>query len=553
MKKYFKKLIIIHCFSLFTLMAISQSSTTPHLQKQGNATHLIVKGNPFLILGGELHNSSTSAVDYMQPIWQKMKDKNLNTVIAGVSWELLEKEKGIFDFTLVDSMIYGARNKGLHLIIIWFASWKNGGSTYMPSWVKNDIATFPRVKNENNKTQEILSAFSEASCLADANAFKHLMQHIKAIDEKEQTVIMVQVENEVGILNGKRDYSVAASAAFNAPIPKELANYLTKNKEKLSPELFAVWKENGFKTTGNWEALFGKGKYDSSADWKTLFYYTEELFMAYEYAKYIGKVAAAGKREYAIPMFVNAWQKQPDTRYPGKYPSGGPLPQVIDMWRAGAPAIDLIAPDIYMPQFKWVCEQYHRMGNPLLIPETRGGALGAARSFYAFGALDAMCFSPFGIDGDYLIDEDLTRAYSILDQLKNLILDNQGKGTMTGVIMDSSAAIQQVELGGYIFTASLQSWPVKSRDAGAIIINTAPNEFIIAGKGMDILFTPLVPGDLPLAAIDFADEGTFINGQWKPGRRLNGDEIHTSTFDGNGLKFPLPDYSIQHLKIYRYK
>ncbi len=223
------------------------------------------------------------------------------------------------------------------------------------------------------------------------------------------------------------------------------------------------------------------------------------------------------------------------------------------MWRAGAPAIDLIAPDIYMPQFKWVCEQYHRMGNPLLIPETRGGALGAARSFYAFGALDAMCFSPFGIDGDYLIDEDLTRAYSILDQLKNLILGNQGKGTMTGVALDSTAAIQQVELGGYIFTASLQSWPVKSRDAGAIIINTAPNEFIIAGKGMDILFTPLVPGDLPLAAIDFADEGTFINGQWKRGRRLNGDETHTSTFDGNGLKFPLPDYSIQHLKIYRYK
>ena len=137
------------------------------------------------------------------------------------------------------------------------------------------------------------------------------MQHNKAIDEKEQTVIMVQVENEVGILNGKRDYSVAASAAFNAPIPKELANYLTKNKEKLSPELFAVWKENGFKTTGNWEALFGKGKYDSSADWKTLFYYTEELFMAYQYAKYIGKVAAAGKREYAIPMFVNACQNSP--------------------------------------------------------------------------------------------------------------------------------------------------------------------------------------------------------------------------------------------------
>ena len=552
-----KSSIIIFLLTNFitscAIRASCQNTSIPHLQKKGTATQLIVEGKPFLMLAGELHNSSTSSLDYMRPLWQKMKDKKLNTVIAAVSWELIEKEQGQFDFSLVDSMIAGARSKGLHLVVIWFASWKNGGSTYMPSWVKKDVDRYPRVKDKNNKTLEILSAFSDASCMADANAFKNLMKHIKEVDQKEQTVIMVQVENEVGILNASRDYRTVASEAFNAPIPKALSDYLLLNKDNLTPELFEVWKRNGFKTKGNWEAVFGKGNFDNSADWKTLFYYTEELFMAYHYAKYIGKVAAEGKREYALPMYVNAWQKQPDTRYPGKYPSGGPLPHVLDMWRAGAPAIDIIAPDIYMPQFKWVCDQYNRMGNPLLIPETRGGAIGAARAFYVFGSQNAMCFSPFGIDGDYKVDEDLTKAYETLDQLKDIITANQGKGTMMGVLLDSTAASANFQLGGYNFEAKLQTWPVKNTEAGAIIVSTASNEFIVAGKGLDIYFTPVTPGNLPLAAIDYAEEGLFLNGQWKPGRKLNGDETHTSSFDGNGLKLPLPEYSIQKLKIYRYK
>ena len=531
----------------------AQNNIMPHLQKQGSATQLIVQGNPFLMLGGELHNSSTSSAAFMLPIWQQMKDKNLNTVIAATSWELIEKEQGKFDFTLIDSIVSGARDKGLHLIIIWFGSWKNGGSTYMPSWVKKDFTKYPRVKNSLNKTLEILSPFSDATCNADAAAFKAMMKHIRLIDEKEQTVIMVQVENEVGVLNATRDFSEAANKEFIAPVPKELLAYLLKNKDNLSPALNAVWKANGSKLKGNWESIFGKGFYDKNADWKTPFFYTEELFMAYQYAQYIGKIAAAGKQEYALPMFVNAWQKQPDGAYPGKYPSGGPLPNVMDMWRAGAPAIDMIVPDIYIPQFKWVCEQYHTLGNPLLIPETRGGALGAARAFYAFSAHDAMCFSAFGIDGDYLVDNELKEGYAVLDQLKQLILKNQGTGNIKGVLLDTSDQVQNITLGGYKIEIKLQTWPVKNLLAGAIIINTAPDEFIVSGKGFDVLFIPIMPAYLPLAAIDFVDEGTFKDGVWTKGRRLNGDETHTSTFSGNGLKFPLPNYSIQHVKLYRYK
>ena len=64
----------------------------PHLRRQGHATQLIVDGAPFLVLGGELHNSSSSDLAYMQPIWERLVALGLNTVLAAVSWELVEPE-----------------------------------------------------------------------------------------------------------------------------------------------------------------------------------------------------------------------------------------------------------------------------------------------------------------------------------------------------------------------------------------------------------------------------------------------------------------------------
>src|SRR5450432_1346507 len=270
MKKYF----LFVCLLVSELMLVAQNSSIPHLQKQGTATQLIVNNKPLLMLCGELHNSSTSDASYMRPVWQMMADKNLNTVVAAVSWELIEKEKGKFDFTLVDSMITGARMHNLHLIVIWFASWKNSASTYMPSWVKKDGEKYPRVKDESGKTLEILSTFGDASCQADAAAFKALMKHIREFDQQYQTVVMVQVENEVGILNSNRDYSAVANKTFSSAIPKDLSAYLINNKEKLVPEFSAAWKAAGAKTNGSWEAVFGKSSFNDK-DWKAFSYYTE--------------------------------------------------------------------------------------------------------------------------------------------------------------------------------------------------------------------------------------------------------------------------------------
>src|SRR3954470_17244779 len=193
--------------------------TTPHLRKHGSATQLIVDGKPFLVLGGELHNSSASNIEYMRPIWERMVALNLNTVLATVAWEQIEPVEGSFDFALVDGLIHAARRHDLRLIMLWFGSWKNGVSSYVPAWVKRDYRRFPLAKLESGRTAAVLSTFAEANWQADARAFAALMQHIRAVDGEAQTVIMVQVENEVGLLGAARDHSEAANRAFAAPVP----------------------------------------------------------------------------------------------------------------------------------------------------------------------------------------------------------------------------------------------------------------------------------------------------------------------------------------------
>jgi hypothetical protein len=532
----------------------------PHLEKKGAATRLVVEGKPILLFCGELHNSTAGGFEYMRPVWKKMAEKNLNSVIATVSWELVEPEEGKFDFTWVDSVIAGARKANLKLVLIWFASWKNGGSVYIPAWIKKDYIKYPRVKDEQGKPLEILSAFGEASVTADAKAFTMLMRHIKEVDSSYQTVVMMQVENEMGILdnmgtrigNARRDFSEAANTAYYGNVPRAFIDYLVQNKQHLYPELTIAWGNNGFKNSGSWEDVFGKSFYrPDKKDWKLFSFYTEELFSAWNYAEYAGKVAAAGKKEYPIPMYVNAWLKQPFSYIPGKYPSGGPLPQVLDIWKAAAPSIDFISPDIYTDEFKWVCDEYTRNGNPLFIPETRGGEVGAARAFYAFGQHNAFGFAPFGIDGNHFTENDpLDESYAVLQKLSSLILENQDKANMKGILVDTSARIQQFSLGDYFIHAKL-SGSKGTVTAGGLIIQTGPAEFIVAGKALDIFF---IPKDSSVhIGVMAVDEGTFENGKWIAQRRLNGDEVHASTWDGTGNKLPADKVSIQKISLYRYE
>ncbi|PXY42436.1 mannonate dehydratase [Flavobacterium cheongpyeongense] len=516
----------------------------PFLQKKGNKTQLIVNSKPFLIRGGELGNSSATSMESMESIWSKLTDMNLNTVLTPVYWELIEPQEGKFDFSLVDDLIIRARKENLKLVFLWFGSWKNSMSSHVPEWVKLNQKKFPRVKDEKNKSHEILTPFSENNLEADLKAFQELMRHIKDFDQKEQTVIMVQVENEIGMLPTARDYCVLANEAFNKPIPDELMLHMQKNKEKLVPEFFEVWKKNGFKTSGNWNQVFGKGLQ------------TDEIFMAWYFAKFTNKIAKAGKETYDIPLFVNAALNAPEKK-PGEYPSAGPLPHLMDIWKAAGTSIDLLSPDFYNPLFKHWNDLFTRLGDPLFIPEHRFDESAPFKGLYAIGHYEAIGFSPFSIES--IVDakkEPLGKIYNLVKQLTPVIEANKGQGKIDGVLLDKENQLQVIKLGNFEFTfkhdytlnwsdgAKADVWPMSS----AIIIEIAPNEFYIAGSGIVVTFKPLKSMELN-AGILKTDQGIFENDVWKTIRHFNGDQTH----QGRHLRISVGDYEIQKLKLYTYE
>jgi beta-galactosidase GanA len=531
-----------------TLADSSQGSTrSPHLRKQGSATQLVVGGEPFLVIGGELHNSSASSLAYMQPIWERLVALNMNTVLAPVFWELIEPEEGKFDFTLVDGLVHEARLHGLRLILLWFGSWKNGMSSYIPLWAKQDYRRFPRIARRGGETVEVLSTLAEANWQADAKAFAALMGHLRELDSDDQTVIMVQVENEVGVLGDTRDHSEAAERAFAAPVPQELIDQLQQHAHELGDALRQRWDAAGRKTAGSWEEVFGSGPE------------TDEIFMAWNYARYVDNVVVAGKAAYDIPMFVNAWLSNPQETA-GFWPSGGPLPHTLDIWLAGAPHIDLLTPDIYQPNFAEWCRGYCRRGNALFIPEMMPTEVGARNVFYAIGQHDAIGTSPFAIDSLIRPDEaHLGKSYALLRQLAPVILAHQGGGATAGFLLDEANPSVTRDLGEYEVEISLDDiFGFKASIGYGLIIATGPQTFIGAGSGFGVAFRHK-SGGAARVGIAAVDEGEFRDGEWVPGRRLNGDENDQGRkwrFPGQllGIQQPGPQQlGIQRCTVYHYE
>jgi beta-galactosidase GanA len=530
-------LVIACAISLTFSMPIqsAQQHQSPHLHKQGTATQLVVDGKPFLVLAGELGNSTSSSLEYMRPVWPKLTSLKLNTVLVPVYWELIEPSEGKFDFTLMDGLIQEARKHKLCLVLLWFASWKNSQSCYAPAWVKTNQQRFPRSQDKDGRGMEILSPFSKENLDADSRAFVAFMRHLREVDGRDNTVIMVQVENEIGMIPDSRDRSALANKLFTQAVPVELMNYLQQHKDALIPEFRAVWAAGGFKTRGMWEEVFGSGPQ------------TDEIFMAWHFARYVNRIAELGKAEYPLPMFVNAALIRPGYR-PGQYPSAGPLPHIMDVWRAGAPQIDFLSPDIYFQNFAEWCRRYNQSGNPLFIPEAMPTPSGAVNVFYAIGQHDAIGFSPFSIDDlDEATSNSLTDSYDVLSQLAPLILKHQGKGVMAGLLPEGAEQRLplRLRLGNYVLNVSYERPPVLS---GGLVISTGPDEFVFAGTGVTVTFEADTPGD-PIVGILSAQEGKYVDGQWIPGRWLNGDQTH----QGRHLRLVPGKFGIQRIKLYRYR
>ena len=439
-----------------------------------------------------------------------------NGVVVPVYWDVIEPREGKFDFATVDGLLTDARAHDLRLVLLWFGSWKNSMSCYAPDWVKTDTARFPRARDSAGHPLEILTAFSPANRDTDARAFAALMRHLREFDDAHHTVILVQVENEIGMIPEARDRHPAADTAYAAPVPGELITYLGSHRDTLAPELRERWVAHGARMTGTWTEVFG----DSPA--------TSELFMAWAFGRYVEVVAAAGRAEYALPLYVNAALIRPGYQ-PGQYPSAGPLPHLIDVWRAAAPTVDFISPDIYFPNFAEWADRYVRGGNPLFVPEALRSTEAAVNCLYAFGAGNGLGFAPFGIES---IGEPaaslLTASNDLIRQLTPLITAHQGMGTMTALLppaaeqrkphdvafggLTLSATYERLEspglADGVINEAGDRSASRTLLPAGAMVIQLGPDELLIGGIGVTITFAAPTPGD-PFIGILSCEEGRY--------------------------------------------
>lgn len=523
------------CLGIVATPLVAQPSATPHLEKRGAATQLVVDGKPFLMLSGELHNSSSSSLDYMKPIWPKLAATGLNTVVTPLSWELIEPAEGKFDFALVDGLIDQARQAHERIVFLWLASWKNGKSSYAPLWVKQNTRRFTRVV-ENGNQVDILSPLCAATREADARAFAALMRHIKEVDSVEHTVLMMQVENEVGVLGDSRDRSDAANQAFAAAVPAQLTAYLAAHQDSLYPELRDLWNANGQKSAGTWTEVFGEGQR------------ADEIFMAWQYARFMQSVAASGKAEYGIPMYVNTWLPSDNTP-PGEYPSGGSQPRVVDVWRAAGTAIDFYSPDLYAANFEQWCQRYHRDDNPLYMPETRGGAAGAANVFYALGQEAGIGFSPFGIESEAGESDPLADSYKAIAAVAPLLLEHQGAGDVHGFLLDREHAQVDFTMNGYTLHVSLDGIFGGQAESGfGLIMADGKNAFLGVGKGFRVAFSPY-PASGPQTGIGAVEEGSFQDGKWVAGRRLNGDEDD----QGDHWRFDSRQVRTEKITLYRFE
>jgi beta-galactosidase GanA len=537
-RKMYLQCRVVAALMLAMSACAAQSAELPRIRIENGTGQLIVHGQPFLILGGELGNSSAGTAAQADEIVPKLAQMHVNTILMPVAWEQIEPQEGKFDFEVLDHWIEIARHYNVHLVVLWFGSWKNAFSNYAPLWVRSDPKRFPRAEAVDGSPLEILSTLSPENRGCDSQAFAALLRHIAARDAEQQTVLMVQVENEVGYLGQGRDRSADANRLFQGPVPGELMRGLSTARLELSPELAGHFNERG-KT---WSDVFG-----GAAD---------EVFMAWNNATYVEAVVRAGKSAYALPMYVNAQLPAPQER-PGEYPSGGPHPYFLNIWRAAAPSIDFYSPDIYWPNFEYWVGHYEVAGNPIFVPEARMEAA-PYNALYAYGQARAFGFSPFGVDSLTVPEKSteaqplLMQVYEALDSMHDVLLKAQASGATRGVVLhaNSPRPRQTVALGGYLFEATLsRSWPtgtLEAEDGAMLIAQVSAGEFYLVGSGLTVSFVRDADVDAGIAGIASVELVRRAADQWVTEKRLNGDQ----TNQGRQLMLDPRQVQIYRVRLY---
>lgn len=547
-KRIFLCLILIACQLTLVRSAYAQvvidSKASPRCLKVG--------GKPMLMLGGELSNSAATCKADIDSVLPRMAALGLNTVLVPAQWDLMEPKEGQFDFSLIDETIDVARQNGLKIVFLWFGAWKNSMSCYAPLWFKRDTKRFPRATTEAGKPLEIASAFSENVFEADKRAFVSLLNHIAARDSKEHTVVMIQVENEIGMLESARDHSSLAEKAYHSGQWRKFLHVINIDKR------------------------------DSR--------FVDEVFQAYYNARYVERLAIEGKKVLDVPFYVNAALNSRG-RKPGEYPSAGPLAHLFPIWKSVAPHISLCAPDIYDTGFKGWVAQYATSNNILFVPESRCCVNSGVRALYTFGEHQAVGFSPFAIDQSPETDTwHVRKAYGLMRQLSDLFY----KGACAGRLMTWGLLLSQGDKERIIFDGDkvltcrhyfTLPWDPRAtngepwQEGGAVVVRLADDEYLIAGSGVVVSFQTVEEkqqeesvsiGEDGFAVSDagskeksvisrtfsghrvgigYVDEVSIdASGVMKYVRRENGDQNH----QGRHARIPVGEYKLLHVKLYKY-
>jgi len=513
----------------------------PAIRTEGAAQQFILHGKPFLMLGGELGNSSSLTAAQADEILPRLAHLHFNTVLMPVGWNQIEPQEGRFDFSTLDHWIADARQQNIHLVLLWFGSWKNAFSEYAPAWVLANTRRFPREISAEGLPTEILSPLGEETARCDSRAFAALMRHVRDQDSSQQAVVMVQVENEIGFLGlGGRDRSDTANRLFQAAVGSELPAYLTQHRDQLPSELAAHFNPAGH----TWKEMFGD--------------LADPVFMAWEYGRFANQVVKAGKAEYALPMYMNAQLPAP-FELAGEHPSGGPYPLVQPIYRVAAPAVDFYAPDIYWPDFaEWV-NRYKAQGNPAFVPEARLD-VATGNALYLYGEARGFGFSPFAVDS---LPENAAKPdeapgvgelYGVLSTLSDEILEAQKQGRIRGLVLHATSLrpSQTVSLGGFLFRAALsRTWPARqlaAQDGAMMVMENAPDEFLVVGSGLTVSILRDPDTDDQVAGIASVAQVSHAGGQWITERVLNGDQ----TDQGRALQMDAHRIRVYRVSLYTY-
>ena len=537
-------LLLRYFFSCVLLVALSfspvQAAEIPSLVTQNGRHALMVDGEPYLILGAQTNNSANYPAA-LKDVWPTLEKMHANTLSIPVAWEQIEPEEGKFDFSFVDYLVKESRKRGLRLNLLWFATWKNNAPHYAPAWVKLDNKRFPRVVKQDGDTLNSLSPHFRTTLEADKRAFVALMEHLKKIDKKH-TVILVQVENEVGTYGSVRDFSPTAQKIFNSPVPDALV------------------KKLGVKS-GTWPEVFGKD--------------ADEFFHAYHIAIYVDEIAAAGKAVKPLPMNVNVALRNPfNPGLPGQYSSGGPTDNVIDIWKAAAPHIDMLSPDIYFRDYKAVdkvLELYSRPDNALFVAEI-GNDQPFARYFFSTLGYQGIGFAPFGMDDTDYVNyplgtktmndeaiEHFAQNYRLLAPMAREWAKMSFEGKVWGVAepVDTNATNEKIwnaeatpeeqkaeaakNAANYTQLLDLGLWdaevtygrhmfwidpPVGNNPSsgGVLIAQLSDNEYLVTGYRARVTFKGSAELQGKKYMIDRVEEAHYKDGQWVFERVWNGDQ-----------------------------